>query len=163
MEKDTVNEPVAVYTIQPNNILLSIKEAASWASEYLNKVVTPSNISYLIQYGRISKIGENSNTQIRKEDLQKYYESFHGKREIEWKDKLGSDLNWALSFDSLKESDTTKHVHRLHPYKGKFIPQLVEYFLDEHTDNFKQQLYFHKDDIILDPFAGSGSLPYVWR
>ncbi|NCA79982.1 MAG: site-specific DNA-methyltransferase [Sphingobacteriia bacterium] len=157
MEKDTVNEPVAVYTIQPNNILLSIKEAASWASEYLNKVVTPSNISYLIQYGRVSKIGENGNTQIRKKDLQKYYESFHSKREIEWKDKLGDDLNWALSFDNLREADTTKHVHRLHPYKGKFIPQLVEYFLDNHTDNFKKQSYFNKGDIILDPFAGSGT------
>lgn len=78
-------------------------------------------------------------------------------REIEWKNKLGNDLNWALSFDNLTETDTTKHVHRLHPYKGKFIPQLVEYFLDDHTDNFKKQVYFHKGDIILDPFAGSGT------
>jgi len=39
--------------------LLSIKEASQWASEYLNKNVTPSNISYLVQYGRIKKIGDN--------------------------------------------------------------------------------------------------------
>lgn len=80
-----------------------------------------------------------------------------GKREINWKEKLGDDLNWALSFDNLKEAETTKHVHRLHPYKGKFIPQLVEYFLDEHTDDFKTETYFQKDDIVLDPFCGSGT------
>jgi len=41
----------------------------------------------------------------------------------------------------------------LHPYKGKFIPQLVEYFLDSHTDEFKKEVYFHKGDIVLDPFV----------
>ena len=35
--------------------LLNIKEASLWASKYLNKKVTPSNISYLIQYGKIAK------------------------------------------------------------------------------------------------------------
>lgn len=35
-----------------------------------------------------------------------------------------------------QESEGTKHVHRLHPYKGKFIPQLVEYFLYSHTNEF---------------------------
>ncbi|TWU53059.1 hypothetical protein B188_10230 [Candidatus Brocadiaceae bacterium B188] len=103
--------------------LLTIKEASEWASDYLKKNVTTSNISYLIQYGRIKKIGTNGAVQIHKRDLLKYYESYIGKREIAWKDKLGDDLNWALSFDNLKEADTTKHVHRLHPYKGKFIPQ----------------------------------------
>ena len=38
---------------------LSISEASIWASDYLEKNVTTSNISYLIQYGRITKIGEN--------------------------------------------------------------------------------------------------------
>ena len=62
-----------------------------------------------------------------------------------------------LAFDNCKESETTKHVHRLHPYKGKFIPQLVEYFLDSHIDNFKKDVYFQKNDIVLDPFCGSGT------
>jgi hypothetical protein len=137
--------------------LLTIKQASEWASEYLKKNVTTSNISYLIQYGRIRKVGENGNTYIDKNELIKYYKSYHGKREIEWKDQLGHDLNWALSFDHLKEADTTKHVHRLHPYKGKFIPQLVEYFLDQHTDDFKKEIFFRKGDIILDPFCGSGT------
>lgn len=137
--------------------LLTIKEASEWASKYLNKNVTTSNISYLIQYGRIKKIGENGFTQIRKQDLIDYYKSYNGQRELSWKDQLGHDLNWALSFDQYKEAETTKHVHRLHPYKGKFIPQLVEYFLDGHTDSFKKEIYFHKNDIVLDPFAGSGT------
>jgi DNA methylase len=79
------------------------------------------------------------------------------KKEQSWKGQLGKDLNWALSFDQYTEAETTKHVHRLHPYKGKFIPQLVEYFLDSHTDNFKKDVCFHKGDIVLDPFCGSGT------
>jgi DNA modification methylase len=137
--------------------LMDINEAAKWASVHMGKNVTPSNISYLIQYGRIKKYGDNGYTQISKKELTEYYSSFNGHRELSWKDQLGKDLNWALSFDQYKEAETTKHVHRLHPYKGKFIPQLVEYFLDSHTDKFKKEVCFHKGDIILDPFCGSGT------
>lgn len=137
--------------------LLTIKQASIWASHYLKKKVTTSNISYLIQYGKVKRIGDNGNTFIDKQDLIRYYESYLGKREVVWKDQLGEDLNWDLSFDYLKEADTTKHVHRLHPYKGKFIPQLVEYFLGSHIDNFKKEIYFQKGDIVLDPFCGSGT------
>lgn len=137
--------------------LLTIQEASEWASSYLNKEVTISNISYLIQYGRIRKISSNGIVKVLKKDLINYYTSYLGKREISWKNQLGDDLNWRLSFDHLKESDTTKHVHRLHPYKGKFIPQLVEYFLDSHTDDFKKEVYFKDGDVVLDPFCGSGT------
>lgn len=137
--------------------LLTIKEAAEFASKHISKNVTPSNISYLINYGRIPKIGENGGTLIDKSVLVNYYNSYLGQRELQWKDQLGQDLNWNLSFDNLKEADTTKHVHRLHPYKGKFIPQLVEYFLDNHIDEFKKQVFFNKGDIVLDPFCGSGT------
>lgn len=137
--------------------LLSLKEASRWASSFLNKNVTTSNIAYLINYGRIPKIGDNGNILVSIQELEKYYKSHYGRKEIEWKNKLGDDLNWALSFDNLKEADTTKHVHRLHPYKGKFIPQLVEYFLDSHTDDFKKEVFFRKGDIVLDPFCGSGT------
>jgi len=137
--------------------LLTIKEASDWATRYTGKEVTPSNISYLIQYGRVKKNGENGSTQVCEKDLLSYYKSYNGSREVNFKERLGDDLNWALSFEQYKESETTKHVHRLHPYKGKFIPQLVEYFLDNHTDKFKTETYFAKDDIILDPFSGSGT------
>jgi len=135
--------------------LLNIKEASNWATEHIGKTVTPSNIAYLINYGRINKIGENGSTYVAKQDLIDYYENTQ--RETNWKKQLGADLNWALSFDQYKESETTKHVHRLHPYKGKFIPQLVEYFLDNHTDKFKTETFFKKGDIVLDPFCGSGT------
>jgi hypothetical protein len=137
--------------------LLTIKEAAEFASKHIQKNVTPSNISYLLNYGRVPKVGDNGAVLVQQDDLVRYYESYYGEREISWKDALGDDLNWALSFDYLKESDTTKHVHRLHPYKGKFIPQLVEYFLDDHTDDFKHEVFFQKGDIVLDPFCGSGT------
>jgi len=135
--------------------LFDLKEASQWASQYLNRNVTISNISYLLQYGRIKKYGNNGNPLLNIEELKDYYDSF--KKEKQWKKILGEDLNWHLSFVEYKEAERTKHVHRLHPYKGKFIPQLVEYFLDSHTDEFKKEVYFHKGDIVLDPFCGSGT------
>jgi DNA modification methylase len=135
--------------------LFDLKQATEWACQYLNRKVTISNISYLLQYGRIKKYGNNGNPLINVDELKAYYDSFNN--EQQWKNILGDDLNWHLSFVQYKESERTKHVHRLHPYKGKFIPQLVEYFLDSHTDEFKQQIYFNKGDIVLDPFCGSGT------
>jgi len=141
----------------PQINFLTIKEASQWVSQFLSRDISESNISYLIQYGRVKKYHDNGSTLVNINDLKNYYLSFQGRREISWEKRLGKDLNWGLSFDHLREKDTTKHVHRLHPYKGKFIPQLVEYFLDNHTDNFKKKIYFKKGDIVLDPFAGSGT------
>ena len=135
--------------------LINLKEASEWASQYLNRRVTISNISYLTQYGRIKKYGNNGNPLIKKEELKEYYDSFN--KEKQWKKILGEDLNWHLSFVEYSESERTKHVHRLHPYKGKFIPQLVEYFLDSHTDEYKKEVFFRKGDVVLDPFCGSGT------
>jgi len=115
--------------------LINLKEASILASQYLNRKVTISNISYLIQYGRIKKYGNDGNPLINIKELKDYYDSFS--KEKEWRSILGKDINWSLSFSQFKEAERTKHVHRLHPYKGKFIPQLVEYFLDSHTDEFK--------------------------
>ena len=56
------------------------------------------------------------------------------------------DLSW--SERDLPERERTKHVHRLHPYLGKFVPQLVEALIDRHLPRAKN---------ILDPFAGSGT------
>lgn len=135
--------------------LINLKEASVWASQYLNRKVTTSNISYLLQYGRIKKYGSDGNLLIDTDELKNYYDSYD--KEKQWKRILGEDLNWHLSFVEYKELERTKHVHRLHPYKGKFIPQLVEYFLDSHTDKFKKEIYFHEGDIVLDPFCGSGT------
>jgi hypothetical protein len=137
--------------------LISLDEAKIIASKLVGKPVTSSNISYLIQYGLIRQYGSNGNISLSKSEVENYYSSYLNTKEEKWKSSLGDDLNWALSFDKLAESERTKHVHRLHPYKGKFIPQLVEYFLDDHIDNFKKNVFFQKGDIIYDPFCGSGT------
>ena len=63
--------------------------------------------------------------------------------------ELGSvDLTLSWSERDLPERERTKHVHRLHPYLGKFVPQLVEALLDR---------YVPAGGRVLDPFAGSGT------
>ncbi len=54
------------------------------------------------------------------------------------------NLNWREA--DLPEKERTKHVHRLHPCLGKFIPQLVEIFLRK-----------FRPKTVYDPFAGSGT------
>lgn len=132
--------------------LVSILEASKIASDIIGKDITKSNISYLIQYGKINKHSNNGTTMVSKDEIESYYNK--KKQEIS---NLVGDGNPYLSFANLKESDTTKHVHKLHPYKGKYIPQLVEYFIDGHTDEYKKNVYFYPNDIILDPFCGSGT------
>ena len=136
---------------------VTVDEARIWASRNQNRNISKSNIAYLVQYGQIRSINKDGVTLIRLDDLQNYYGRRFSERETDWKKRLGDDLNWNLSFEHLREVDTTKHVHRLHPYKGKFIPQLVEYFLDEHIDEFKSEVFFSPGDVVLDPFAGSGT------
>ena len=137
--------------------LLPITEASKWAENYLGRPVNPSNISYLVQYAKIKKYMRQLKILVDKNELKKYYDENVIKKQNSWKTKLGQDLNWNLSFANLRESDTTKHVHRLHPYKGKFIPQLTEYFLDSHLNDYKKKIFFKSGDTILDPFMGSGT------
>lgn len=86
--------------------LYTPKEASEWASKYLNRKITVSNISYLLQYGRICKYGENGNPLLDIEELKKYYDSLD--KEIKLKKVLGKDLNWHLSFVEYKEAERTK-------------------------------------------------------
>ncbi|MDX6510557.1 MAG: hypothetical protein QOE36_61 [Gaiellaceae bacterium] len=60
--------------------------------------------------------------------------------------EIALELSW--SEDDLPQVERTKHVHALHPYLGKFIPQLVEVFLQRH---------FQPGDCVYDPFVGSGT------
>ena len=62
--------------------LMTLKEASEWASQFLKKEIETSNISYLVQYGKIRKYGDNGSTLINLEDLRNYYNSFHGEREL---------------------------------------------------------------------------------
>ncbi len=60
----------------------------------------------------------------------------------------GLDLDLSWSERDLPERVRTKHVHRLHPYLGKYIPQLVEELFRRHVPPRGR---------VLDPFAGSGT------
>ena len=84
----------------------TIKEAALWATEYLQRNVSNANISYLINYGKVRKYTRNGAVVIMKDELEQYYQSYHAQRQVEWKDKLGDDLNWALSFDRKRDNQT---------------------------------------------------------
>jgi hypothetical protein len=74
---------------------LTLKEASEFASDHLNKNVTAANISYLVNYGRINKYSDNGDTFVSKKELVEYYKSFNGRRELNYKSKLGVDLNCA--------------------------------------------------------------------
>lgn len=54
------------------------------------------------------------------------------------------NLNWRER--DLPERERTKHVHRLHPYLGKYIPQMVEIFLRK-----------FRPKRVYDPFCGCGT------
>ncbi len=60
--------------------------------------------------------------------------------------KLIRELSWTEK--ELPQRVRTKHVHSIHQYFGKFVPQLVDYFLKRDLKNSK---------LILDPFMGSGT------
>src|SRR6185437_2318058 len=60
----------------------------------------------------------------------------------------GLDLDLSWSERDLPERLRTRHVHRLHPYLGKYIPQLVEELFRRHVPVRGR---------VLDPFAGSGT------
>ncbi len=60
--------------------------------------------------------------------------------------EIALELSWSEA--ELPQVARTKHVHALHPYLGKFIPQLVDVFLRRH---------FQPGDCVYDPFAGSGT------
>jgi len=94
-----------------NEQLLSLKEACEWASRYLNKKVSISNISYLIQYGRIKKYGDNGCTYVSLKELKEYYNSLNNNI----KNSSDSDINWALSLNNTQKlkglSMYTDYIH----------------------------------------------------
>jgi hypothetical protein len=69
-----------------------------------------------------------------------------GRTQAELYSYIDSELSWSEA--DLPERERTKHVHRLHPYLGKYPPQLVEVLLRRR---------FAPGALIYDPFAGSGT------
>jgi DNA modification methylase len=128
--------------------LYTIKEASRILTKKLGREIKEHNISYLVQYGRVNKYKIKNRVYIDIDEVENYYKKLFFEKRKEWEEKLGFKLDWDLAFDLLTEKERTKHVHGIHPYKGKFIPQLVEYFLKRN---------FNVGDIVLDPFMGSGT------
>ena len=126
--------------------LLTLGDAAALVGK------TPSNISYLVQYNRLRKFdasgrvvarASNGGLRVSRSELLGYVEG--------WNLRVRSRMDalkigdTSLAFLDVPERERTKHVHRLHPYLGKFIPQLVGYFLSR---------YFEPGQTVLDPFSG---------
>jgi hypothetical protein len=126
--------------------LLTPKQAA----QLINK--TTSNISYLLQYGRINRYnpaGEvvercrSGELRVSRAELVSY--AARAEERLRSRMSALAMPNMELAFTEVPERERTKHVHRLHPYLGKFIPQLVEYFLTR---------YFRPGEVVVDPFCG---------
>jgi len=135
-------------SVMHSSDLVTISEAAHRVGK------TVANIRYYIEYNRIGKYnpqGEringkahNGELRVSLTEIQQFLDLID--KGIQRHHIPGLDTE--LGFYKVPEYERTKHVHRLHPYLGKFIPQLVEWFLSR---------YFSEDDIILDPFMGSGT------
>ena len=129
--------------------LLTLGDAAALVGK------TPSNISYLVQYHRLRKFdasgkvvarAPNGGLRVSRSELLGYVEGWNLRVRSRMEElKIGDT---SIAFLDVPERERTKHVHRLHPYLGKFIPQLVGYFLSR---------YFEPGQTVLDPFSGSGT------
>ncbi len=129
--------------------LLTLNDAALLVGK------TPSNISYLLQYERLHKYNSDGELvrraasgglRVSKSELLAYLASWNNRIQSRMRSLQIADMS--LAFHEVPERERTKHVHRLHPYLGKFIPQLVEYFLAG---------YFAPGQVVIDPFSGSGT------
>ncbi|MBU2578251.1 site-specific DNA-methyltransferase [Patescibacteria group bacterium] len=138
-------KPVAYVVNNPD--LVTLEEAARITGK------TTHNIRDYIQRDRIAKLdiegkpikrAVNGELRVSLKELRVFLHLVSQRDEKHHHAGLHSELG----FYDLAERERTKHVNRLHPYLGKFIPQLVEWFL---------QRYFKKGDWILDPFMGSGT------
>ncbi|MBX6332941.1 MAG: hypothetical protein IRY91_13925 [Gemmatimonadaceae bacterium] len=131
----------------PSRYLVTLKDAAKAVGK------APHNVRDYIQRGRLSKYDARGRpiARARHRELRVDLEELIA---VIWRAEMGlvkhqqPGLRPELAFFGVPERERTKHVHRLHPYLGKFIPQLVEWFLGH---------YFVPGEVILDPFMGSGT------
>jgi len=141
-----LREGSALYAVEKTD-LVTLDDAALLTGK------TPHNIRDYIQRGRIAKLNTEGKKIVRAENGElrvslKELKAFLYLVEQREEKHHHAGLHPELGFYGLAERERTKHVHRLHPYLGKFIPQLVEWFLKRS---------FKSGDWILDPFMGSGT------
>ena len=149
-----MGDAIVVNRVKPREYTITIDKTISdlvkleEAAHIVGK--TPHNIRDYIQRGRIHKYNEfgeriskanNGELRVSLKELKDFLKLIEQDRYRHHR----PGQNEELGFYGLPEYERTKHVHRLHPYLGKFIPQLVEWFLAR---------YFKKDDSILNPFMG---------
>ena len=110
-----------------NSDLVKLDEAARIVGK------TAHNIRDYIQRGRINKYNplgakiskaRNGELRVSLRELRDFLDMLQQDRQKHHHPDLHEDLG----FYGLPEYERTKHVYRLHPYLGKFIPQLVEWF-----------------------------------
>lgn len=133
----------------PTEDLLTLGAAAALVGK------TTSNISYLVQYNRLRKFdasgkvvtrAPNGGLRVSRSELMDYIDGWN--RRVRSRMDALKIGHTSIAFLEVPERERTKHVHRLHPYLGKFIPQLVGYFLSR---------YFAPRQTVLDPFSGSAT------
>ena len=137
-----VKEFVRHNKLRPNDTVMIYR-----INERTYEVIPDNNHGQRNPKQLLEKMGETQ--QITREEKRVVLYAKDGKptvsSEVTHKIPLDSlNLNWRES--DLREKERTKHVHRLHPYLGKYIPQLVEIFLRK---------FFSPGQTVLDPFAGS--------
>ncbi len=153
-KRRTAKETRVAYAVKPKPTLpiaslelATLEEAAHAVSK------TPHNIRDYIQRGRIAKYNSEGKRIVRANNGELRVSLLELRAFLSLvaqgnEKHHHAGLHPELGFYNLPERERTKHVHRLHPYLGKFIPQLVEWFLAR---------YFKEDNVILDPFMGSGT------
>src|SRR3989344_3282930 len=124
--------------------LVTIPEASKWASEHLKKDVLPTNISYLVQYGKVKKHGENGSTMVDLNDLKKYYQSWQRKNLVKQKKNFsvvslfagcgGLDLGFKGGFEFLGK----KYAKR--SFEITWANDIDEAACETFSKNFKEEI-----------------------
>jgi len=143
------NPALGAQRVTASEEFLTLEDAAALVGK------TSSNISYLVQYNRLRRYNArgdvvtrapNGGLRVSRTELLGYVEAWN--RRIRSRMDALKIGDTSLAFLDVPERERTRHVHRLHPYLGKFIPQLVGHFLSR---------YFEPGQLVLDPFSGSAT------
>jgi RNA polymerase sigma factor (sigma-70 family) len=119
----TLNQPT-LFEIEQDQFV-DLKRASIWASQYLNKNITITNISYLVQYGRINKYGEIGTPLINIDELKKYYDENDNKQNKNRSDELENFVQFInITPDFIKNLPLTIFEKQLSKQSSRFIESL---------------------------------------
>ncbi|MCX7886265.1 MAG: site-specific DNA-methyltransferase [Verrucomicrobiae bacterium] len=141
-----LREDPALYVADKND-LVTLQEAAQLTGKTIHNIrdyIQRERITKFDSEGNIIERAEPGQLRVSLKELKAFLYLVSQRNEKHHR----AGLHPELGFYDVPEHERTKHVHRLHPYLGKFIPQLVEWFL---------RRYFKPGNWILDPFMGSGT------